>query len=85
MLCLACGSSDGNISIFTARSDGSWDTSQIDQAHPVGVTSVSWAPSTAPGALVGSGVFDPVQKLASGGCDNAVKVWKLYNRIWKMD
>ncbi|KAF2317273.1 hypothetical protein GH714_019262 [Hevea brasiliensis] len=46
-LCLACGSSDGNISVFTARPDGGWDTSRIDQAHPVGVTSVSWAPSTA--------------------------------------
>lgn len=86
-LCLACGSSDGNISVFTARSDGSWETSRIDQAHPVGVTSVSWAPATAPGALVASsGILDPpVQKLASGGCDNTVKVWKLYNGSWKMD
>ena len=84
-LCLACGSSDGNISVYTARSDGTWDTTRIDQAHPVGVTSVSWAPSTAPGALVGTSILDPVQKLASGGCDNTVKVWKLYNGIWKMD
>ncbi|KAL0450619.1 UNVERIFIED_CONTAM: protein transport protein SEC13A [Sesamum latifolium] len=56
--CLACGSSDGNISVYTSRSDG---------------------------ALVGSGVLEPVQKLASGGCDNTVKVWKLYNDNWKMD
>ncbi|XP_060191375.1 protein transport protein SEC13 homolog B [Lycium barbarum] len=84
-LCLACGSSDGNISVHTARSDGGWDTTRIDQAHPVGVTSVSWAPSMAPGALVGSGALEPVQKLASGGCDNTVRVWKLYNGIWKMD
>ena len=84
-LCLACGSSDGNISVFSARPDGGWDTARIDQAHPVGVTSVSWAPSTAPGALVGSGLLDPVQKLCSGGCDNTVKVWKLYNGTWKMD
>ncbi|XP_073138116.1 protein transport protein SEC13 homolog B-like [Henckelia pumila] len=84
-LCLACGSSDGNISVYTAQSDGSWETTKIDQAHPVGVTSVSWAPSMAPGALVGSGMLDPVQKLASGGCDNTVKVWKLYNGNWKMD
>lgn len=84
-LCLACGSSDGSISVHTARSDGNWDTAKIDQAHPVGVTAVSWAPSMAPGALVGSGVLEPVQKLASGGCDNTVKVWKLYNGMWKMD
>ncbi|KAL5565504.1 hypothetical protein UlMin_028668 [Ulmus minor] len=84
-LCLACGSSDGNISVFTARADGGWDTTRIDQAHPVGVTSVSWAPSMAPGALVGSSSLDPVQKLASGGCDNTVKIWKMYNGTWKMD
>ncbi|OIT33727.1 PREDICTED: protein transport protein SEC13 homolog B-like [Nicotiana attenuata] len=84
-LYLACASSDGNISVHSARSDGGWDTKKIDQAHPVGVTSVSWAPSTSPGAIVGSGVLEPVQKLASGGCDNTVKVWKLCNGKWKMD
>ncbi|KAF6136352.1 hypothetical protein GIB67_043161 [Kingdonia uniflora] len=86
-LSLACGSSDGNISVFTARSDGGWDTTRINQAHPVGVTSVSWAPAMAPGALVGSGshLADPVQKFVSGGCDNTVKVWKLYNGTWTMD
>ncbi|KAH0889238.1 hypothetical protein HID58_051667 [Brassica napus] len=84
-LSLACGSSDGNISVFTGRADGGWDTTKIDQAHPVGVTSVSWAPATAPGALVSSGLLDPVYKLASGGCDNTVKVWKLSNGSWKMD
>ncbi|KAL5212131.1 hypothetical protein ABZP36_022978 [Zizania latifolia] len=87
-LCLACGSSDGNISVFTARSDGGWDTTRIDQSHPLGVTSVSWAPAMAPGALINSGPsgqFEYVQKLASGGCDNTVKVWKLYNGSWRMD
>ncbi|KAG6575515.1 Protein transport protein SEC13-like B, partial [Cucurbita argyrosperma subsp. sororia] len=71
--------------LFTTRQDGGWDTSSIDQAHPLGVTSVSWAPSSAPGALVGSGLVDPVHKIFSGGCDNTVKVWKPYNGIWKMD
>ncbi|KAL2532686.1 Protein transport protein SEC13A [Abeliophyllum distichum] len=55
-LCLACGLSDGNISVYTARSDGGRDTTKINQAHPVGVTSVSWAPSMAPDSLVGSGL-----------------------------
>ncbi|KAF3787192.1 transport protein SEC13-like protein B [Nymphaea thermarum] len=84
-LCLACGSSDGSITIHTARSDGGWDTARIDQAHPVGVTAVSWAPATAPGSLVSNSPSDAVQKLASGGCDNTVKVWKLQNGVWKMD
>lgn len=83
--CLACGSSDGSISVYTARSDGSWESTKIDHAHPVGVTSVTWGPPTAPGALVGSELLEPVQKLASGGCDNTVKVWKLSDGIWKMD
>ena len=84
-LVLACGASDGCILVLSARSDGGWDSTRIDQAHPVGVTSLSWAPPTVPGALVGSGPMDLVQKLASGGCDNTVKVWKLYNGNWKMD
>lgn len=84
-LCLACGSSDGNISVYTARSDGGWDTTRIEQAHPVGVTSVTWAPSMEPGLLIGSGDFEPVQKLASGGNDNTVKIWKFANGVWKMD
>ncbi|OMO96723.1 hypothetical protein CCACVL1_04812 [Corchorus capsularis] len=84
-LCLACGSSDGNISVFTARADGGWDTSRIEEAHPVGVTSVSWATSMAPVALLGFGLLNPVQKLASGGCDNTVKVWKLESGSWKID
>ncbi|CAL9150091.1 unnamed protein product, partial [Musa hybrid cultivar] len=31
-----------------------------------------------------AGQLDPVEKLASGGCDSTVKVWKLYNGNWKM-
>ncbi|KAL5563282.1 hypothetical protein UlMin_033029 [Ulmus minor] len=73
--CLACGSSDGYILIFTTRAD----------AHLVGVISISWEPSMAPGALIGKGLLDPIQKLASGGCNNTIKAWKLYNRTWKMD
>ena len=76
-LLLASGSSDGSNSVFSLRSYGVWETSKIDQAHPVGVTSVSWAP----GGLVGSGLLDPVQKICSGGCDNNVKVWKLNNGV----
>ncbi|KZV06830.1 hypothetical protein F511_45689 [Dorcoceras hygrometricum] len=68
-----------------AGPDGGWEKSRIDQAHPVGVTSVSWAPATAPGALVGTGLLDPIQKLASGGCDNTVKVWKFENGTWRLD
>uniref|UniRef100_A0A1D1YSP1 Protein SEC13 n=1 Tax=Anthurium amnicola TaxID=1678845 RepID=A0A1D1YSP1_9ARAE len=83
-LCLACGSSDGSLSVFTARPDGGWDRAKIDQAHLVGVTSVSWAPATAPGSLL-EGSADPLRKLVSGGCDNTVKVWRLFNGSWTLD
>ena len=70
--------------MFTAQQDGSgWDSARIDQAHPIGVTAVSWDPSTAPGTLALT--EPPVQKLASGGYDNTVKVWKLYDGTWKID
>lgn len=76
-LCLACASSDGSISILTCRPDGSWDTSKINDAHGVGVTSVSWSPAAPPGSLVGvAPASAPVPRVASGGCDNAVKIWR---------
>eukprot|EP00249_Psilotum_nudum_P010669 c22689_g1_i1 orf=200-1111(+) len=83
-LCLTCGSSDGTISVLTCREDGSWEKIKIQQAHTVGVTSVSWAPATAPGSLIGENL-GPVQKFASAGCDNTVKVWKYADGNWKMD
>ncbi|KAI7979157.1 hypothetical protein LOK49_Contig480G00004 [Camellia lanceoleosa] len=72
-------SSGGNISIFNGRSDGGWDTSRIDQAHPITVhdTIVTLM-------LCWLRYLDHVQKLASGGCDT-IKVCKLYNGVWKMD
>ena len=81
-LCLACGSSDGSILVLTARSDGGWDTKLVSNAHPGGVTSLSWAPATVQN---GSELHNLVHKLASGGCDNTMKVWKLCNGTWKMD
>jgi protein transport protein SEC13 len=83
-LCLACGSSDGTISVLTQKADGAWEKAKIDPAHPVGVTSVSWAPAAAPGSLVGE-VSPPIQKLASAGCDNTIKVWKYTGGNWRLD
>ncbi|KAG2273484.1 hypothetical protein Bca52824_068039 [Brassica carinata] len=72
-LSLACGASDGNISVFTARADGGWDTTKIDQAHPVGVTSVVGTSDRTRCARQ-LRYARAVYKLASGGCDNAVKM-----------
>lgn len=48
---------------------------QLDGAHTLGATAVSWAPAEPKGSLV-SGVppGQPVRRFVSGGCDNAVKV-----------
>lgn len=92
-LSLACASSDGSLSILSSRPEGGWDTAKIAQAHPVGVTSVTWAPASSPGSLVGLGgesfqgkeMGNCTPLLASGGCDNTVKVWRLVDGHWKMD
>ncbi|KAF9613566.1 hypothetical protein IFM89_008957 [Coptis chinensis] len=67
---------------ITIKIVGVGNTTRIGQAHPAGVTSVSWDPALAPGAFVGNGSLEPVTKLVSGGCDNTVK---LTNGVWKMD
>lgn len=68
---LACGSSDGTVSILTFQ-DGKWITEFLKNAHATSVNAVSWSldkpgPS-APGV--------PTRLLATGGCDNLVKVWR---------
>lgn len=45
-LILACGSSDGSISILTYQSEtNTWDAKKIQNAHAIGCNSVSWAPA----------------------------------------
>ena len=49
---------------------------QLDGAHTLGATAVSWAPAEPKGSLVsGKPPGQPVKRFVSGGCDNAVKVW----------
>lgn len=80
-LILACASSDGTVSILTYNIENNiWETKKIPNAHIIGCNAVSWAPST---------LFDPnfdgkndkssgslVKRLATGGCDNTIKIWK---------
>ena len=48
---------------------------QIDGAHTLGATAVSWAPAEPKGSLLsGKPPGHPVKRFVSGGCDNAVKV-----------
>ena len=70
---LACASSDGNISVLEFK-DNSWEH-QIFSAHGIGVNGVSWAPAVAPGAVFSSAPANATRRFASGGSDNAVKIW----------
>lgn len=76
---LACGSSDGSISVLSHRTESpnEWRVERFE-AHTPGVLAVSWAPSTSPAALVQSGGAPNVAppRLVSGGCDGLVKIWK---------
>ncbi|GAA5976766.1 hypothetical protein JCM11641_000865 [Rhodosporidiobolus odoratus] len=75
---LACASSDGKVSVLTFNNDGTWEAS-LFPAHPLGVTSVSWAPAVGIGALTGAGQgeegIQQVRRFATGGCDGVVKIW----------
>jgi protein transport protein SEC13 len=73
---LACASSDGKVSILEFKDDGTWDT-KVFNAHGMGCNAASWASASTPGSLVSSGsqTTGNFPKLATGGCDNLVKIW----------
>lgn len=89
-LMLACGSSDGTVSVLTYKGEpNEWKVEKF-QAHAIGVNAVSWAPAVYHSSLLqghsmlsptasnlggGAGVLPP-PRLASGGCDNLVKIWR---------
>lgn len=79
---LACASSDGNVSLIYQIGE-EWQTKTIS-AHSSGCNSVSWCPSSVPSSLLALD-FNALDKqpvplgpkrIATGGCDNTVKLWK---------
>jgi len=79
---LACASSDGTISVLTYEpSQAQWRRS-VFQAHPCGAQSVSWAPM-GKGDAHNNG--PPPMRLASGGCDNSVSIWKCDAEVWSQE
>ena len=82
-LILACGSSDGSISILTNNGD-TWDNQKIANAHTIGCNAVSWCPAIEPAfdSTAGNQRNTHVKRLASGGCDNLVKIWKEEGDRW---
>ncbi|KAG5671574.1 hypothetical protein PVAND_001767 [Polypedilum vanderplanki] len=91
-LILACGSSDGSISILTCNTEtGMFDVKKIPNAHTIGCNALSWCPSALPDSTFdqkgkqtnpNNGVAAQIKRFASGGCDNAVKIWKEDGDRW---
>ncbi|XP_009988542.1 PREDICTED: protein SEC13 homolog, partial [Tauraco erythrolophus] len=85
-LILACGSSDGAISLLSYTGDGQWEVKKISNAHTIGCNAVSWAPAVVPGSLIEQPSGQKpnyIKRFASGGCDNLVKIWKEEDGQWK--
>lgn len=57
---------------------------KITNAHTIGCNAVSWCPAVDSGAdpSVTQQRNDPVKRLATGGCDNLVKIWKEDGDRW---
>lgn len=91
-LILACGSSDGTISILTCNTEtGMFDVKKITNAHTIGCNALSWCPSSLPDAAFDqrskqnastNGIQTQVKRFVSGGCDNTVKIWKEDGDRW---
>jgi len=74
-LILAVGSSDGTVSILEyASAAGAWNATKLPGTHPIGVTSVSWAPA--------GNASTPCKRLVTAGCDNTIKIWRCSDGVW---
>lgn len=75
-LILVCGSSDGAVSFISTTGDGSWSVTKIPNAHScIGCNCVTWAPSVDCLVEDGRPGVHYKKRIASGGCDNLVKIW----------
>lgn len=93
-LIFAAASSDGNVSVHSCNTQtGQWNVTYVQSensapAHPLGVTAVAFAPALEAGALVSnrSSKQGPVLRLASSGCDNAVRLWSCgQDGVWRQE
>lgn len=76
---VACGSSDGMVSVLTyIPTEARWARAAF-QAHSCGVQSLSWCPASHHRDHTSS------LRLATGGCDHSVRIWKCEGDMWSQD
>eukprot|EP00456_Euglypha_rotunda_P050065 TRINITY_DN40188_c0_g1_i1.p1 TRINITY_DN40188_c0_g1~~TRINITY_DN40188_c0_g1_i1.p1 ORF type:complete len:311 (-),score=28.00 TRINITY_DN40188_c0_g1_i1:76-1008(-) len=77
-LLLAAASADGYISLLNYVEQKSTCEITSFEGHKGGANSVSWGPDVKTGSLLTKGSPAPakVLRLATGGCDNRLKVWR---------
>jgi len=76
---LACASSDGTVSILTYGDNGQWLRAAFP-GNAGGSQALSWAP-----VQKRDGVPQPIARLVTGGCDNAVCIWRCENEVWAQE
>jgi protein transport protein SEC13 len=75
----ACASSDGTVSVLSYDQNHQWHRSSF-QAHAGGVQSLSWMP-----VQQEEGHSMASMRLATGGCDCCVSVWKCEGDVWSQE
>ena len=90
---LAAASSDGRVSILTHQPEQqTWTVDYIENACPMGVNALSWAPfgayyNPSTDASETSVAFEQqVPRLVTAGCDNTIQFWvRTADGEWKAD
>ncbi|VBB26397.1 unnamed protein product [Acanthocheilonema viteae] len=75
-LTLACASTDTSVSVLSFNKAKIWTHQLISKAHEQGCNAVSWAPAVYSTSLVQSDGHLMHKRMASGGNDNFVKIWR---------
>ncbi|KAG8235001.1 hypothetical protein J437_LFUL013881 [Ladona fulva] len=81
-LILACGSSDGAISLLTHSGGVNWDVKKIVNAHTIGCNAVTWCPHSTLSTDMPTPRPTLIKRIVSGGCDNLVKIWREDEDRW---
>ncbi|KAK2962480.1 putative Protein SEC13 like protein [Blattamonas nauphoetae] len=83
----AISQSSGQVTVYTKKDPNSnFLAEQPYLAHNGGCTSVSWCPAIPPTSLLAPGIdsYNP-KRLATGGCDKCVCVWRHNGHLWECE